>query len=227
MPIQNKAPAPEVKPEWLSWVCALRQTLRSAVLIFMRPGGGNDAMKLLYCKQQPHEFHGLLLQRCEAFQVGETDSVPLTQELWGRTFKYNWEYKEVKLTTWREGQDFQIQDVVVVMHTAFQFPDRVVSNDDPTTLQLVIENADYPLKPKKENDQDLTRHTKKRRKEDQDFRTEFQEATGTEEKPEETEEGAAASRSKALKELMEPEDSDPEDGSDLGAEDVALEAAFA
>eukprot|EP00974_Lingulodinium_polyedra_P021594 2085565-Lingulodinium_polyedra.AAC.1 len=53
MPIRNGPEAAQARPPWVSPVCLLRQQLRTAVLIFMLPGGGNVCMKLLYCKQNP------------------------------------------------------------------------------------------------------------------------------------------------------------------------------
>eukprot|EP00974_Lingulodinium_polyedra_P037425 3589690-Lingulodinium_polyedra.AAC.1 len=70
-------------------------------------------MQVLYCKQQPLEFHGLLLQRCPAFAPNEADRVPSSQETWSLTFSHNWECSDMTLTTAKEGKDFTIADVVV------------------------------------------------------------------------------------------------------------------
>lgn len=224
MPITKVVPQKIEKPAWLTWVCRLRHTLKAAVLTFMRPGGGNIHMKLLYCKQNPLEFHGLLLERCDAYRPSNDGRLPGSQELWGLTYNYNWIFHDLVLTTWREGKDFNIQDVVVVLHTSFQFPNKVVSNDDATTLQKVIDHADYPLPPPQQNSsEDLHIHTKKRRKADTEFQGKFQDATGDKASDDEGDEGATGS---VLAKLALPEESEDEPMIFVHEDDALIEAAF-
>eukprot|EP00974_Lingulodinium_polyedra_P101169 9801215-Lingulodinium_polyedra.AAC.1 len=187
----------------------------------MTPGGGNLCTKFLFCKQNPRQFHGLIIERCEPRHVAVSQLLAGYGRLGDIPFERTWQIRATTLATWIVGRDIAIPNVLVVRNTSFLSPHWIVSNDDPIPLQAIIDNADYPMA-KKVNDR-LDRETVlKKRRHDRDFKEEEAKAGGV---------GDGASDEAESHSGGEPKVSDEgsaEEGDEEveEAEDLAMEAAF-
>ena len=68
------------------------------------------------------------------------------REFWRLTYLCKWTVKDLTLTSWAEGKGLGVADVVVIKNTSFHMPGEIASNDGPMTLQIIIDNADFPFK---------------------------------------------------------------------------------
>lgn len=224
MPIRNKEVVLPVKPAWLPPVCRLRHQLRKAVLILMIPGGGNRCMKLLYCKQQPLEFHGIMVERCPPEAGDAADLVQGPGHLHDIAFLHTWRFNEVVFATWVDGQGLDIKDVLVFRNTSFISGGRIVTNEDAIPLQQVMDHADFPFKEPVECSGATEQEYKRRRTPDRDFAQHWKGAG--EVLPDGEEEDTGACGSGDQEGGLNPGEGADTESSESEKEDAILDEAF-